>query len=277
MGGSPSTETEPLADDGLGSEAQGDAPQEETPETEVTPEPEPDSGAVQVAQLARENAELRGIVDEVYDRMRQDPELAKRLGSSGTPQEDSAYEHFERTVSDETSGLKPEAAKLMLKALGPTLKRLDGLVQENAQLRSQVSGVARSVGSTEFTGRLASLGIPKEVQESKPFQRMLSELRGTRDYKRLEGGSATFAAEVAGNRWIADRARQGAWRTQRAVADTAKTGRNGSAPSRGASTAEKIVELVRDGTQVERADELRVAAAKAGKPLPKIVFVNKKS
>lgn len=277
----PVEETQVVSQHGLGDEGVPDTPlQEETPAEESSntdSEENADANATETpadsrySDLERQNAELRQVVDEVYSKMQRDPELAKRLGAGGETDSPTHYTHFESSLR---KTLKPEAADALLEALGPMVKDYDTARRENAELRSQLSRVSKTVGSTEYTRALSENGISQDVQKSASFQKFAQSMEQDRRVNEIR--DPTLRAEFVAYKWTAQRSKLNGWKADKVVVETAKTGKNGS-PNRSAATAQKIIELVRDGSHVEKADALRMQYVNAGKPLPKITFVDRKS
>ena len=248
-------------------ETQETAPEQETQRSETRGEPDAH------AEMQRENAQLREIVDDVYQRMQRDPELARRLGANGGSGAQEAVSLYDQVETSLREGLKPEAADAVLKALGPLVKDYERMKHEyEGAVRPRLDNLSRVVGSTEYVRALTDNGISQEVQKSQQFQKfsrgLEQSLRGIRD----QGLRAEFVA----NKWVAGQVRRNGYKDTRATIDTAKNGRGGSAPGRGASLAEKIVHIKRTpsdpSSHVAQAHSVRVQYAKAGKPIPRIEY-----
>ena len=260
--------------EGIDEPIEGTEPDAPTPESEPVPErvaqePQEDPG---VAQMREENAYLRQIVDEVRGRMQQDPELAKRLSG---PTQPNWREETARTLR---ASLKPEAAEAVVTALDPVFQRLERLENRYGETERTVQSVAQSIGSTQFVDSLSENGVSRESMKNPVFQKHLKEMRKDTDFKRLELSSPRYSAKVAAQAWTAARVRGRMNADDASRVATARTGRNTSPASRGAATAEKVIEIPREafGGHISKADALRYAAQKAGRPLPRIEYVNQK-
>ena len=241
------------------------------PEAPPAPQPEPqeDPG---VAQMREENAYLRQIVDEVRGRMQQDPELAKRLSG---PTQPNWREETARTLR---ASLKPEAAEAVVTALDPVFQRLERLENRYGETERVTQSLAQTIGSTEFVEGLSVNGVTSQVMRTPQFQKHLKEMRKDPEFRRVELSSRKYAGRIAAREWAASRA-QGRMNVDDASrVATARTGRGTNPAARGAALTEKVIQVVREpfGGHIDKADALRYAAQKAGRPLPRIEYVNPK-
>jgi hypothetical protein len=263
--------------DGAESREQDTSPDSESGGKTRGGESPPGVDPEQFSRLQAENAQLRDIVDDVYQRMQRDPDLAKKLGAGGSgpsgPNGVSHYEHVEKTLRE--SDLKPEAVDILLKALGPIAKDYDRRVREDETVRSRLDRVDREVGQTVYSRSLIDAGVSPDVQRSAPFRKFAESVESDPRVRSIRDPS--LRAEYVASKYLLAQSRRSGYRADADRVATAKTGRNGSQPSSGASQAVRTVEVPRGPGCVDKADAIRVEAANAGKPIPKIVFVNKKT
>lgn len=230
--------------------------------------------AEEIADLKSRLAASDEIIGEVRARMDADPVLREKLGAQGT-NTSSARAVTEKTIRER---FQPEAASAMNELITPLLERIEYLESEQRQMKPVVGSLAQTVGTSEFVSALVENGVTHEVMKSRPFQKHLQTLRNDPRFKRIEAQSREFAGEHAALKWIASRARNVSNMDERARIGTARTMRNTSTPSGGAATSTKVVQITRSGVDghIQEAHKLRIQYAKAGKPMPKIEYINPK-
>lgn len=246
-------------------------------------EPEGKSGpqnadtAEELKQARSEAEELRKLVAEIDDRIKSDPDMARKFyGADGRGGGDDIAALFEQTLRDPETGLTPAAADVVVRSMSPVLARLAQLEKRFGVIEPTVQRVAQTTGTAEFVQTISEAGVPSAVQKSQPFQKFLRTMRQDRTFASLERQNPGFAANHAASRWIATQSRAGTARDDRARIETVKTGRTATG-TRSPSIAQRIVDVRRGSgdSHIMEADAIREQYAKAGKPLPQIRYVDR--
>lgn len=268
-GGSPGDWDTRVDDEEEKVEAEGEEP-EASAETDETQKGAPEEGKPEVSddkvselteqleELKAELAEREQILSAIRDEMQVNPALRKALGGRGA-EADEPEDPIVKALSTIDEKFLPDSAEGLKAAIKPVVDELLRLRKEVAAVKPSVQQLARTHGQSRFTSTLAESGVGADVQASKPFQKLLKEMRHDREFQSLEARNPEFAAQFAANKWIARSTRVNGWKDEQSRIATAKGGKNGSAPGRGASTAVQVfeVEMDPDGDPIAEAHRLR--------------------
>ena len=253
----------------------------------VGQEPDAEEGAAASAEPTRDDGELERlraelaerdqairdrdeVLDEVHRKMEADPELRKRLSANGSPSDD-LVSMFNETID---TAFTPESGQALRQALGPIVERIAKIEQGLGGQRQRLQQIGQAVGTHQFREQLGEQGVSAAEQAAPAFQAHMKRLRGRREFQSLEARSPNFAAEMAASSWKASRAQTNGNADDRRRIASAKATRGGSQPSRGSSTAEKIIRIKKlaRGGHVDQAQRIRLEAAEQGKPIPTIEY-----
>lgn len=274
-GGSPGDWDTRVDDEGEGEpkveQAEGGA---ETDEQKVGEgeEPKPEVSDDKVSELTEQLEELKSELakrDEVLAaidaEMQVNPALRKMLSGGRGADADEHEDPLVNALSTIDQTFLPDSASGLKTLMKPVFDELLRLRKEVATVKPSVQQLARTHGQSRFTMTLAENGVGADVQVSKPFQKLLKEMRHDREFQSLEARNPEFAARYAADRWTAKRARTNGWKDEQSRIATAKGGKNGSAPGRGASTAVRVVEVEIDPDidYIAKADGIRREAERA--------------
>lgn len=239
-------------------EGEGEEPKPEVSDDKVSELTE------QLEELKAELAERDGILAEIQAEMRVNPALRKML-SGGRDTDDEPADPLVTALSTIDEKFLPDSADGLKTLMKPVFDELLRLRKEVATVKPSVQQLARTHGQSRFTMTLAENGVGADVLTSKPFQKLLKEMRHDREFQSLEARNPEFAARYAADRWTAKRARTNGWKDEQSRIATAKGGKNGSAPGRGASTAVRVVEVEidPDTDYIGKAHRIRSEAERA--------------
>ena len=281
-GGSPSV-VESHEEESVEGQGAGAEPAEQGASTSDKPEsgaPGAPDSAEELALLRQQIAERDSLLTEIADKMERDPELAKRLGrGDGTGSQTSeAFSQFKSALTDKDNGLTPASAEVLERAMEPVFERMRQMEAALGRIDPTVRELNRTVGGDQFERALQANGIPPEVRNSPQFTKHLRAMETDRYFAQDKRSRQEYAGRVAAQAWLAKNGRVNVNRDERARLDSVRGQRNGNAPMRGSSIADKVTEITRssNGSHIDEAARLRFEAMKQNKPLPNIRYVDRK-
>lgn len=226
--------------------------------------------ATRIEELERELSERQDVLDEIAYRMDRDPVLRERLSSPADRAGGGGLMSEVESIIAK-SDLTEESGSTLMRALAPVLTKIDRLERElTGPVRQTVSRLSQTIGSREFTNALSE-SVSQADQKNQAFRKVLTDLRRNRAFQSLESTDPRSAADYVASKWSASKTRRTAAVDGRSRLDTARGNRLTSSAPRGATTADKIIDVTREGDFIGRAHEIRLK-----NPNAKIRYVSPK-
>lgn len=225
------------------------------------------------AELEAQLLDMHKTIVELDDRIRSDPELTRRVygGEQGEPEKGYDWNGITETLEEH---FEPDAAAALKRTLVPVFDHIGSLEAQLKEVTGRTQALGRSVGGAEFRGALSREGVDRKAQESAAWGKHLRRMRSSKGFQSLEAKSPRAAADYAASKWHAGRARALSNQDDHARLSSAKNGRGAKGSQSSSALAEKVIEVVRSGNFIARADDIRQKATAAQEPMPRIKYVN---
>ncbi len=269
-----------VGDDGERTEEAVEETATETTAEAEKPEPKEEKAstasvsAEEVAEMRAEIEAARRMRDDVLAIAKANPAVAKAFGIGGQDDGTGSRDYRSKIDTAIDEAFAPADGKALKGALAPLFEELAELRRQVGRADSTAGKVAQTQAQRDFRQGLVEAKVPVD---NPAFVKLQKELRRDPEFAEAEARGAKWAIRATSDAWFASAGRKAVNGDERARIQAAKGGRIGGRPAANAATAEKVIRMAGEYDPM-KAYQIREAAVRAGKPMPRFEWIeeNKK-